>query len=206
MVTPFLPDDEKIPALREALPSTAAGIYLNTGSAGPLPRETARAMAEAEGWELRTGRADMGYWEESAQRMAEARAAVASVIGATPGAMALTHAATDGMNIATWAIDWQAGDRAVTSSLEHAGALGPLWALRARRGVDVAIADVGRGFDRQAAIAAFERAITPETRLVAVSHVSYATGAVLPIREIVEIAHARGALVVVDGAQSVGAI
>ena len=48
VVTPFLPDDEKIPAIREALPSTAAGIYFNTGTAGPLPRETARAMAEAE--------------------------------------------------------------------------------------------------------------------------------------------------------------
>src|SRR5512141_1030751 len=206
MVTPFLPDDEKIPALREALPSTAAGIYLNTGSAGPLPRETARAMAEAEGWELRTGRADMGYWEESAQRMAEARAAVASVIGAGPGAMALTHAATDGMNIATWAIDWQPGDRAVTSSLEHAGAIGPLRALRERRGVDLAIADVGWGGDTAAVVAAFDSAITPGTKLVSVSHVSYATGARLPIREIAAIAHERGALVAVDGAQSAGAI
>ena len=62
MVTPFLPDDEKIPAIREALPSTAAGIYLNTGAAGPLPRETAHAMAEAEAWELRTGRADRNFW------------------------------------------------------------------------------------------------------------------------------------------------
>ncbi|MGZ6265651.1 MAG: aminotransferase class V-fold PLP-dependent enzyme, partial [Candidatus Limnocylindrales bacterium] len=75
MVTPFLPDDEKIPAIREALPATAAGIYLNTGAAGPLPRETARAMADAEAWELRTGRADRNFWEDSVERRAEARAA-----------------------------------------------------------------------------------------------------------------------------------
>jgi L-cysteine/cystine lyase len=206
MTGPFLPDDEKLPALREALPATAAGIYLNTGSAGPLPRETARAMAELEGIELKTGRADMAYWEDSLQRMAEARAVVAAVLGTEPRRMALTHATTDGMNIATWAIDWRAGERAVTTSLEHAGALGPLWALRERMGVDVAVADVGDGSDPAAVLAALERAITPGTRLVAVSHVSYATGAVLPVKEIVELGHSRGALVAIDGAQSAGAI
>ncbi len=203
---PFLPDDDKLPAIREALPATAAGIYLNTGSCGPLPRETVRAMAELEGIELRTGRADMDYWKDSAERMNEARAAVAAVLATEPRRMALTHATTEGMNVATWAIDWQAGDRVVTTSLEHAGALGPLWALRDRQGVDLAIADIGTGGDPAEVLAALDRAITPETRLVSISHVSWATGARLPIREIVELAHSRGALVAVDGAQAVGAI
>jgi L-cysteine/cystine lyase len=206
MTGPFLPDDEKLPAIREALPSTAAGIYLNTGSCGPLPRETARAMAEAEAWELRTGRADRSYWEETLQRRAEARAAAAAVLGTDSACIALTHAATDGMNVASWAVDWRAGGRAVTTSLEHRGALAPLWALRERLGVDLVVADIGLGGDDAAVLAAMDRAIEPGTRLVAVSHVSWATGARLPVREIVELAHARGALVAVDGAQSVGAI
>ena len=206
MVGPFMPDDEKLPAIREALPATSAGIYLNTGSAGPLPRETARAMAELEGIELRTGRADIGYWKDSAERMDEARAAVAAVLGTEPRRMALTHATTDGMNVATWAIDWRAGDRVVTTSLEHAGALGPLWALSERRGVDVALADVGTGADPEQVLAALDRAIAPNTRLVSLSHVSWATGARFPIAEIVALAHSRGALVAVDGAQAVGAI
>lgn len=206
MVSPFLPDDEKIPAIREALPSTAAGIYLNTGAAGPLPRETVRAMAEAEAWELRIGRADRNSWQEALARQAEARAAAAAVLGTDTGRIALTHAATDGMNIATWAVDWRAGDRAVTTSLEHAGGLGPQWALRDRWGVELTVADLGMGGDPASAIEAMDRAIGPETRLVSLSHVSWATGARLPVREIAEIAHARGALVVVDGAQAVGAI
>jgi selenocysteine lyase/cysteine desulfurase len=173
MVTPFLPDDEKIPAIREALPATAAGIYLNTGSAGPLPRETAHAMAEAEAWELRTGRADRNFWQDAEQRRAEARAAAAVVLGTDPSRMALTHAATDGMNIATWAVDWRAGDRAVTTSLEHAGALGPLWAIRDRWGVELVVADVGRGGDPAAVVEAMDRAIVPGTRLVSMSHVSW---------------------------------
>ena len=206
MVGPFLPDDDKLPAIREALPSTAAGIYLNTGTCGPLPRETVRAMAELEGIELRTGRADVGYWKDSTERMNEARAVIAAVLGTEPRRMALTHATTEGMNIATGAIDWQAGERVVTTSLEHAGALGPLWALRNRQRVDLAIADIGTGGDPDEVIAALDRAITPNTRLVSLSHVSWATGARLPIAEIVELAHSRGALVAVDGAQSVGAI
>jgi len=206
MVGPFLPDDEKLPAIREALPSTAAGIYLNTGTCGPLPRETARAMAELEGIELRTGRADIAYWKDSEERMNEARAAVAAVLGTEPRRIALTHATTEGMNVATWAIDWRAGDRVVTTSLEHGGALAPLWALRNRLGVDVAIADIGVGGDPAEVLAALDRAITPETRLVCLSHVSWATGARLPIAEIVALAHSRGALVAVDGAQAVGAI
>lgn len=206
MVGPFLPDDDKLPAIREALPSTAAGIYLNTGTCGPLPRETVRAMAELEGIELRTGRADVAYWKDSAERMNEARAAVAAVLTTEPRRIALTHATTDGMNVATWAIDWQAEDRVVTTSLEHAGALGPLWALRNRQGVDLAIADIGTGGDPTEVLAALDRAITPNARLVSISHVSWATGARLPIRQIVELAHSRGALVAVDGAQAVGAI
>jgi L-cysteine/cystine lyase len=206
VVTPFLPDDEKTPELREALPSTAAGIYLNTGTAGPLPRETAHAMAEAEAWELRTGRADMDYYRDSLDRKAEARASIAAVLGTDPSHIALTHAATDGMNIATWAVDWRPGDRVVTTNLEHAGGLGALWVLRERFGVDLAIADLGLGGDAAATLAAMDRAIVPGTRLVSLSHVTWATGARLPIREIAELAHSRGALVVVDGAQAAGAI
>jgi L-cysteine/cystine lyase len=206
VVGPFLPDDDKIPAIREALPATAAGIYLNTGSSGPLPRETARAMAELEGWELRTGRADRAYWEDGIERKAEARAAVAALLGTDTSRIALTHAATDGMNVAALAVDWQAGDRAVTTSLEHPGGLGALWALRARRGVELVVADVGTGADPAAVLDSMDRAIVPGTRLVSLSHVSWATGARLPVREIAELAHARGALVAVDGAQSAGAI
>jgi L-cysteine/cystine lyase len=216
VVTPFLPDDEKIPAIREALPSTAAGIYLNTGTAGPLPRETARAMAEAEAWELRTGRADVNFYNDSLERKAEARASIAAVLGTDPKYIALTHGATEGMNVATWAVDWRAGDVVVTTSLEHAGGLGPLWAVRERLAVDLRIADIANGAagaggegarpDPSAVLAALDRAIVPGTRLVSLSHVTWATGARLPIREIAELAHSRGALVAVDGAQAVGAI
>ena len=123
-------------------------------------------MAELEGVELRTGRADRDYWRDSGERIAEARAAVAAVLATEPRRIALTHATTEGMNVATWAIDWQPGDRAVTTSLEHPGALGPLWVLRERRGVDLAVADIGTGADPDAVLEALDRVIVGGTRLV----------------------------------------
>jgi len=199
-------DDEKLAAVRAALPALASGIYLNTGSAGPLPAEVAMAMADAEAYERDIGRAHFDYFEDHLVRRDEARAAVAAVVGGGLDEIALTHSATEGMNIATWGIDWRAGDRAVTTRHEHAGGVGPLYAVRDRFGVEVAFAEIGDGSDDERTLAAFDAAITPRTRLVALSHVLWTTGTVLPIARIAALAHERGALVAVDGAQAAGAI
>jgi len=206
MVSPFLPDDEKVAAIRHGLPATAAGIYLNTGSAGPLPRETALAMAEAAEWEVTIGRGNPDFFPLKFQRFDEARAAVAAVLTVDLDTVALTHSTTDGMNIGSWGVDWRPGMRAVTSSLEHPGGLGALYVARDRFGVDLAIVDVGDGSDDGATVAAFDAAITSATKLVSISHVAWSTGTVLPVARIAEIARSRGALVVVDGAQSAGAM
>ena len=206
MVAPFPPDADRLAAVRAALPALEAGIYLNTGSVGPLPAETVAAMHEISAYEQSTGRAHPDYWIDSLQRMAEARAAVAAVLVADVADIALTHSATDGMNIGAWSIEWKAGDRAVTTSLEHPGGTGALYHLRDRLGVEITFVDVGPGGDPDAILAAFDAAIDERTRLVAISHVLWATGLVMPIAGIARIAHARGAIVVVDGAQSAGAI
>ena len=206
MVSPFLSDDALVAAVREALPATSAGIYLNTGTSGPIPRETARAMADLAEIELTRGRASNEDYLAAVQRMDEARAAVAAILTADVDTVALTYSTTDGMNIAALGLDWQAGDRVVSTSLEHVGGLAPLQVLRHRRGVDVSLADVGRGGDDERTLAAIDAAITPATRLVSVSHVTWSTGARLPIRAIADLAHARGALVLVDGAQAAGTI
>lgn len=199
-------DPEKLVAVRAALPALASGIHLNTGSVGPLPAEVAAAMAEMETYERDIGRAHLDYYLALLERMAEARAGVAAVVGADLDEVALTHSTTDAMNIVTWGQDWRPGDRAVVSTQEHAGALGPLYALRDRLGVELAFADVGDGSDDEATLAAFDQAIVPGTRLVSCSHVLWSTGAVLPVARIAALARERGAVVAVDGAQAAGAI
>jgi L-cysteine/cystine lyase len=206
VVDPSLPDPEKLAAVRSAIPSLAAGIYMNSGSVGPLPAETAAAMADMAAYERDIGRAHVDYFLELMDRMNEARAGVAAVLGTDVGAVALNHATTDGMNAATLLPDWRAGGRAVTSAHEHAGATGPLYALRDRNGIELTFVDAGDDGDDDRTIAAFDKAITVDTKLVSISHVLWTTGAVLPVQAIAEIAHDRGALVVVDGAQAAGAI
>ena len=206
MVAPFLPDDEKLAAVRAALPALGAGIYLNTGSVGPMPAETAAAMAEIVDYELRIGRGLQADWEAFIERMAEARAAVAAIVGGDVGEIALVHSTSQAMNAAVWSVDLHPGDRIVTTQAEHPGGLGPVHAAAQRSGAELSIVDVGLGGDREVILAAFDVAITPATRIVAFSHVLWTTGAILPVREIAALAHERGARVVIDGAQAVGSM
>jgi L-cysteine/cystine lyase len=206
VVAPFPPDLGKLVAVRAALPALAAGIYLNTGSVGPLPAETAAAMAEMATWERDLGRAHPDAFEELLGRMGEARAGVAAVLGTDVSAVALTHSTTDAMNAAALSVDWRHGGRVVTTRHEHGGGLGPLYALRDRGIAELEIVDAGDDGDDARTVAAFDAAITPDTRLVSVSHVTWATGAVLPVAAIAELAHSRGASLIVDGAQAAGAI
>jgi L-cysteine/cystine lyase len=206
VVSPFLPDDEKLAAVRAALPSLSAGIQLNTGSAGPIPEEVAAAMAELAAYERDMGRGLFEYYLELVQRIDEARAGVAAVLGGDLDEVALTHATSDGMNVGTWSIPWQAGDRAVTTNHEHAGALGPLYAVRERVGVELAFATFDGWASDDEIVAAFDAVITDRTKLVSLSHVLWTTGTVMPVRRIVDLAHSRGAIVIVDGAQAAGAI
>jgi L-cysteine/cystine lyase len=163
-------------------------------------------MAELATYERDVGRADVGYYEEFVQRIDEARAAVAAVIGADIDEVALTHATTDGMNLGTWAVPWAAGDVAVTTTHEHAGGLGPLYALHDRLGVELRYADFDGSAGEAEVLAAFDRAIVPGTRLVSFSHVLWTTGMVLPVERIAALARERGAVGLVDGAQAIGAI
>ena len=206
MVAPFLPEAEKLAAVREALPALGAGIYLNTGLAGPLPAETAAAMDEASGWQVRTGRAHADAYPALLDRLAEARSGVAAILATDIESIALTRATTEGMNVAAWSVDWRPGDRIVTTNQEHAGCLGPLIAVRDRFGLELDIVDIGDGGDDERTVGAIADALRPTTRLVALSHVLWTTAARLPVARVAAVAHEAGALVAVDGAQSVGAI
>ena len=206
VLPPNLPDDEKVAAIRELLPATAAGIYLNTGSAGPLPAETAAAMREQQELELSAGRGHPNSFEDAKERMAEARGSLAALLATDLDAVALTHSTSDGMNAAVASLPWAAGDRVVTTRHEHPGGLGPLIALRDRLGVVIDFLDVANGEDDDRTMASLATALERRPRAVVLSHVLWTTGAVLPIARIGAAARDAGAVTIVDAAQSVGAM
>jgi selenocysteine lyase/cysteine desulfurase len=93
-------DEDKVAELRKLIPATGAGIYLDTAYRGPMPAETAAAMHEADEWELRVGRATEGRQEDMAQRIEEARAVIAALIGADPSEIVLTAGVEVAMELA----------------------------------------------------------------------------------------------------------
>jgi selenocysteine lyase/cysteine desulfurase len=193
--------------VRSQLPATGATTYLNNGTYGPLPRCADEAIAAAARFDVEKGRISGGmaaFVDYQAERTA-LRSALGRIVGADDTEIALTRSTTEGVNIGLWGRPWSAGDEVVTTSQEHPGVLVPLAVLHARYGVKVTLADIGGG-ESDRTLEAMTAAIRPGVKMVVLSHVVYTTGAVLPLREITKLAHAVGATVHVDGAQSVGAI
>jgi L-cysteine/cystine lyase len=94
----------------------------------------------------------------------------------------------------------------VTTDDEHPGLSGPIWSVRMRAGVEVDVVHTDPAFDGDRILERIGAAMTPRTRMIAVSHVLWTTGAVLPVERIADIAERHGSWFLVDAAQSVGAI
>jgi L-cysteine/cystine lyase len=165
--------------------------YLNAGTFGPLATPTVDAARAELERDLEHGRAGKPYFERLLALRKEARAVLAALVGADPEQVALTGSTTDGCNIVVAGLGLTAADEVVTTTEEHFGLLGPLDAS----GATVVAVEP----DPDAILAA----VTPRTKLLALSQVLWTTGRELPVRELRE---RSGVPVLVDGAQSVGAI
>jgi cysteine desulfurase/selenocysteine lyase len=86
---PFLPDDAKLEAIRELLPSLGSGIRLDTTVAGPFPAEADRALRQSQEHQLRVGRGGSDRGEDLLQRAEEARSVVAAVLATSPDRVVL---------------------------------------------------------------------------------------------------------------------
>jgi cysteine desulfurase/selenocysteine lyase len=107
---------------------------------------------------------------------------------------------TEAINMVAAGLPWKNGDRVVTTILEHHSNLLP-WRQLRKRGVG--LDTIGINADYTLDLAALEKAITPDTRIVAVTHASNVLGSVTPVEEIARICHDHGVLFLVDAAQSV---
>ncbi len=192
---------DKLSQIRRQMPVLEQFAFLNTGSCGPLPEPTAQAVARVTEQEYLRGRADVARFRDVMVDREAVRIRLSRLFNAPPECFALTHHTTDGMNIVTLGFNWQAGDEAATTTIEHEAGLYPLYLVQTRYGVKINFADVGLGEDPLPAI---EAALTPRTRLLSISHVSYSSGARFPLEDVIALAHRRGVPVLVDAAQSAG--
>lgn len=194
-------------AIREMLPGVLDTAYLNTGTCGPLPRIAYDAMVEELAKDLTKARIDSSHFVGLFETWGAIRESVAGVIKADPSEIAITNRTTDGMYVSIMGYPWQPGDELIISNIEHPGGLIPSFLAKQRFGIRIKVADVGLGGgDPADVVNVFEELVTHRTRMIMISHVSYTTGATLPVKEICEMAHAHDVLVAVDAAQSYGAL
>jgi L-cysteine/cystine lyase len=177
--------------VRASFPVLERIAYLNAGTFGPLSTATVDVMRTELDRDLQEGRVGRPTLDRVLAMRAGLRERLAALVGAAADTVALTASTTDGCNIVLSGLDLHEGDEVVTTADEHFGLLGPLGVSRAR------VVVVEPDPDRILA------AVTGRTRLIAVSHVLWTTGAILPVAELRE---RSGVPVLADGAQSVGAI
>ena len=140
------------------------------------------------------------FYARQGAAYSRAREAAARVIGALPADVALTQSTTHGMNLGVSSINWEPGDEVISTTTEHPGCLAPLHGLRGRFGVKLTL------ISPPVTVEKIREALTPKTRLVALSHVDWTTGEVLPLEEICAAAREHETLTLIDGAQSIGNI
>ena len=172
--------------------------HLNAGSFGPLARATVEAMAARVELDSEQGRTGRAFVDEVLALRARVRTRLAGTIGVPAQKLALTASTTNGCNIVLAGLRLGPGDEVVTTDSEHFGLVGPLQAS----GAGVRVARI-RNRPPEQALAAILAEVGPRTRLLALSHVSWLTGNVLPIEELQE---ETGLPLLVDGAQTGGAI
>ncbi|OPX89287.1 MAG: Cysteine desulfurase [Pelotomaculum sp. PtaB.Bin013] len=192
---------EHLEKIRQNLPATQNIVYMNTGATGPLPVTAIQAVQEAQQAELYNGRINKEVVQLKKRAKLETRQLLAELIKANNDEIVLTRNTTEGINLIISGIKWQPEDEVITTNIEHAAVLLPLFLLNQRYGVSIKTARVDGN-----PLRAFKELISPHTRLIAISHVSYSTGELLPIQEIAQLAHQHGIPVLIDGAQAVGAI
>lgn len=172
--------------------------YLNAGTFGPLATSVVDAMAGEQQRALTEGRMNPKLFEEFLELRTEVRERFAGVLGVAAEHVALMTSTTDACNVVLNGLALDAGDEVVTTDAEHFGLIGAL-------AVSEATVRVARVRDRPAgaALDALLAEVTPRTRLIGLSHVNWVDGHVLPWLDAKE---ATGLPVLVDGAQSAGAI
>jgi L-cysteine/cystine lyase len=183
---------------RALFPVLERFAYLNAGTLGPLTRPTLAAMEERLRFDQQQGRGGHGWFETVLELRTRVRRQIATLVGATPAQVALTSSTNDGCNIVLSGLELGPDDEVVTTDSEHPGLLLPLHVTGAR----VRVAEVAARPTADA-LATILSCITPKTRLLALSHVLWTTGQVIPVHDL---KRETGLPILVDGAQSAGAI
>ena len=181
-------------------------VFLDSGASAQKPRAVIDCMSEAyESYYSNVHRGAHYLSQQATDAYEEARVVIANFMNAPSDKnIVFTSGVTESINLvaATWGRKFlQEGDEVIVSEMEHHANIVPWQLLREDKGIVLKVAPVRD--DGSFHLEDFEACLTSRTKLVAITEVSNVLGTRVPIKELTKIAHARGAKVLVDGAQGV---
>ncbi|HEX6039403.1 aminotransferase class V-fold PLP-dependent enzyme [Longimicrobium sp.] len=176
-------------------------INLNNGGVSPAPRVVQDAMKRHLDFSNQAPVYTM--WRVLEPQREPVRAGLARMFGCDAEEVAVTRGASESLQICQNGFDLRRGDEVVTSDQDYPRMI-TTWQQRERReGIVLRQVQIPvPAEDPDEVVRRFEAAITPQTRLLHVSHMINLTGQVLPVRQIVQMARRRGIPVIVDGAHA----
>jgi selenocysteine lyase/cysteine desulfurase len=177
--------------IRHRFPIFERLVYVNSCSQGAL----SDAVSDSYAAYLRDWEEQGAPWEYWVEREEAARAAFAGLVNADPDEIAVTTSLSAGVSALASGLRYASRSKIVTTELEFP-TVGQIWHAQESRGARVVHVPLDQ----------FERAIDDDTAVVSITHVSYRTGEMIDVREVVRLAHERGALVLLDAYQSAGSV
>jgi cysteine desulfurase/selenocysteine lyase len=180
-------------------------VYLDNGASAQKPKVVLDSIMQAYGHEYANVHRGLHYLSNTAtQHFEDARGTVRTFLNAgSVDEIIFTRNATEAINLVAASFGGMVvgeGDEIVLSIMEHHSNIVPWHFHRERRGAVLKWAPIAD--DGTFLIDEFEKLLGPRTKMVAITHMSNVLGTVVPIKEIVRLAHARGIPVLVDGSQA----
>ncbi|HIF09997.1 MAG TPA: cysteine desulfurase [Sneathiellales bacterium] len=181
-------------------------VYLDNGASAQKPRQVIDAMKDVfESYYSNVNRGVHWTSQRSTEAFEAGRKTVAEFLNApSENEVIFTRGATESINLVahSWGrMNLKAGDEVIISHMEHHANIVPWQMLRQEIGIDLKVVPIDD--DGNFMFDEFEKLLSKKAKLVSVTHVSNALGSVVPVKAVIERAHAVGALVLLDGCQAI---
>ncbi|HVE58568.1 MAG TPA: aminotransferase class V-fold PLP-dependent enzyme [Pyrinomonadaceae bacterium] len=194
-------DEDFWATVQQSFSVTRGIVNLNNGGVSPSPRMVTEAFVRYT-WQQEDATA-YTMWQLLEPQSETIRTGLAEIFGCSEEEIAITRNASESLEILLMGMDFKSGDEILTTTQDYPRMLTTLRQRELREGLKLNLIKIPIAPKNVNDIAAaFERAVTPKTKLILVSHQINLTGQINPVRKVCEMARGRGIETIVDGAHS----